>query len=90
MDKHGSQIPPEYNLKNVLARVILHYSDNDWLASPIDVERLYGQLPNVEKNHIPDALFEHMDFVWGWSARDVLYNPIITSMQLYDKLTDLM
>lgn len=58
MNKHGFYVPPDYNLKNVLARVILHYSDNDWLSAPIDVERLYAQLPNVEKNHIPDKRFE--------------------------------
>lgn len=62
MAKHGNETPPDYNLKNVLARVILHYSDNDWLSSPIDVKRLYGELPNVEKNHIPDERFERKYF----------------------------
>lgn len=35
------------------------------------------------------CLFTDMDFVWGIGARDVLYNPIIASMELYDKLTRL-
>lgn len=54
MIKHGSAIPPDYKLHRVTSRVILHYSDNDWLSSPIDVDRLYAKLPNVERNHIPD------------------------------------
>lgn len=58
MKKHGFEHPPEYNLKNVLARVILHYSDNDWLSATVDVDRLYAQLPNAERNHIPDERFE--------------------------------
>lgn len=86
MARYGRPTPPAYNLKNVLTRVILHYSDNDWLSSPIDVRRLYAKLPNAEMNHIPDEQFEHMDFVWGIGARKVLYEPIIASMKLYDRL----
>lgn len=86
MRSYGSVTPPEYNLENVVSRVILHYSDNDWLSSPIDVQRLHTKLPNAEMNHIPDEKFEHMDFVWGIGARSVLYDPIIASMKLYDSI----
>lgn len=85
MDKYGRPTPPDYNLNNVQARVILHYSDNDWLSAPVDVERLYKKLPNAEINHIPDKKYEHMDFVWGIGAKEVLYKPIIASMKLYEK-----
>lgn len=57
MMKHGRETPPDYNLKNVTARVILHYADNDYLSSPIDVDRLYAKLPNVERNHVPDRRY---------------------------------
>lgn len=57
MIKHGSITPPDYNLSNVKSRVILHYSDNDWLSSPIDVDRLYAKLPNAQINHIPDERY---------------------------------
>lgn len=73
-------------MSKVSSRVILHYSDNDWLSSPIDVQRLYAKLPNSEMHHIPDEKFEHMDFVWGIGAIDVLYKPIIASMKLYDAI----
>lgn len=85
-EKYGSIIPPEYNLANVVAPVILHYSDNDWLASSIDVERLYRKLPNAKLQPVPDRTYEHMDFVWGIKARTHIYEPIIASMKLYDKL----
>lgn len=84
--KYGTIAPPDYNLANVKSRVILHYSDNDWLSSPIDVQRLHQLLPNSEMNHIPDEKFEHMDFVWGMGTRSMLYEPIIASMKLYDRL----
>lgn len=86
MVKYGSITPPDYNLNNVRARVILHYSDNDWLSAPLDVQRLYMKLPNAEMNHIPDKKFEHMDFVWGSSTMNILYKPIITSMKLYEQI----
>lgn len=84
--KYGSEYPPDYNLKNVISRVILHYADNDWLAAVEDVQRLYLQLPNAELNHVPDPRFEHMDFVWGIETRKMLYEPIVASMKLYDSL----
>lgn len=89
MAKYGSVTPPDYNLDNVRARVILHYSDNDWLSAPVDVERLHAKLPNSERNHIPDKRFEHMDFVWGIESRQLLYNPIIASLKLHDRLAAL-
>lgn len=58
MIKHGSVTPPDYDLSNVKSRVILHYSDNDWLSSPIDVDRLFAKLPNAQINHIPDERYK--------------------------------
>lgn len=57
MLKHGSETPPDYKLNRVTSRVVLHYSDNDWLSSPIDVDRLYAKLPNVQRNHVPDRRY---------------------------------
>lgn len=69
--------PPDYNLKNVHARVILHYSDNDWLSAPIDVARLHAQLPNAEKNHIPDEKFERKLFLmWNFYPKKIEFNAI--------------
>lgn len=83
---YGSTAPPDYKLKNVAARVILHYSDNDWLSAVSDVERLHAALPDSQLNHISDRRFEHMDFVWGIDTRSILYKPIVDSMKLYDKM----
>lgn len=57
MLKHGRETPPDYNLANIASRVILHYSDNDWLNSPVDVERLFAKLPNAQRHHIPDEKY---------------------------------
>lgn len=84
--RYGRVTPPDYKLHNVQVRVILHYADNDWLASPIDVHRLYAKLPNAQLIHVPDTQFEHMDFVWGIETRQLIYKPIIRSLELYDKL----
>lgn len=84
--KYGSVSPPDYKLKNVRTRVILHYADNDWLAAVSDVKRLHSQLPDSQLNHMPDRMFEHMDFIWGSGTRKVLYNEIIGSMKLYDRM----
>lgn len=81
-EKYGSETPREYNLNNVRVPIVLHYSDNDWLASSVDVIRLYNVLPYAVLDHISDREFEHMDYVWGIKTRQMLYYPIIRSMEL--------
>lgn len=62
MLRYGRPTPPDYNLSNVVSRVILHYSDNDWLNSPIDVARLYAKLPNAKRSHVSDRKYAFFFF----------------------------
>lgn len=39
LKKYGSSKPPNYDLSNIVVPVTLYYSDNDWLAAKVDVER---------------------------------------------------
>lgn len=81
--EYGSIRPPKYDLSKITAPVALHYSSNDWLAEPIDVEELHRGLPNVlGKFLVPLPAFNHLDFVWGIDARSLLYNRIVNIMRL--------
>ncbi|XP_036329231.1 lipase 3-like [Rhagoletis pomonella] len=78
--------PPNYNLKKVRSKVALHYSQNDWLATPIDIEDLHVQLPNViGKFLVSFPKFNHLDFVWGVDARKLLYDRILRLMKLVER-----
>lgn len=80
--KYRRTSPPEYNLKNVKAPIALYYSKNDWLATYEDVERLIPRLPNVKKSYlVPHEKFNHLDFLWGTQAPQLLYKEIIKNMK---------
>lgn len=78
--------PPAYNLKNIRAPVVLHYSANDWLAEPIDVEELHRNLPNViGKYLVSDPKFNHLDFVFAIDVKTLLYNRLFNVMRLVEQ-----
>jgi len=82
--KYRNIKPPEYNLKNVRVPVALHYSINDWLSHPRDVEKLYSQLPNpIGKFRVPDNKFNHIDYLWAKDVKDLLYRKVLNLMERY-------
>ncbi|KAL9930923.1 lipase 3-like [Glossina fuscipes fuscipes] len=84
--RYQSSTPPNYEIENTKCRVALHYALNDWLATPQDVERLHQRLPNaLGKFKVNYPKFNHLDFVWGINARDLLYNKLIKIMKLVEK-----
>lgn len=84
--RYDSITPPDYNLANVRSKVALHYSINDWLATSEDVEKLHHRLPNVVgkfKVNYPE--FNHLDFVWGINAGELLYNKMLKLMEMIER-----
>lgn len=80
---YGTSQPPNYNLRNVVAPVALHYSANDWLADVLDVEELHQALPNViGKFLVPDLRFNHLDFSWAIDVEELLYKRMFNLMRL--------
>lgn len=84
--KYNSPKPPKYKLDNVKAKVHLHYSINDWLAMPADVELLAKQLPNAISYRLLDYLnFNHVDLIWGIDAQEQLWNSMLDHMSKADE-----
>lgn len=83
---YGQMTPPNYNLKKVRAPVALHYSSNDWLAEPVDVEKLNKQLPNVIGSFlIRDPKFNHLDFLYAIDVKELLYDRVFNIMRLVER-----
>lgn len=89
--KYKSKSPPNYKLGNIKAKVALHYSKNDWLAKPEDVEHLAKQLPNVVlANRLLDYHnFNHVDLIWGIDAQELLWNGMLELMSKVEEETGL-
>lgn len=74
--------PPDYNLQNVTTPVALYYSNDDWLAVNADIQILRKELPNVIKDYpIHQKMFNHMDFLCGVDAPQILYDEILKTMK---------
>ncbi|CAL1684027.1 unnamed protein product [Lasius platythorax] len=79
---YNSVEPPDYDLASITVPIALFYSDNDWLASTVDVKRLSRILPNVmDLYEIPWPKFNHVDFIWAKDAPKLLYERVLKIMR---------
>lgn len=75
---YGTLTPPEYPLHKITLPIALFSSENDWLASEIDVSNLYAHLANpLEHYVVPLKEFNHIDFLWAIDAPKLLYNKLL-------------
>ncbi|CAG0923224.1 unnamed protein product [Notodromas monacha] len=84
LENYGTLSPPEYSIESVTSPVIAFWGNNDWLAEPVDVEWLTTRLPNLIKSiRVPFDKFNHLDFLWGIDAPQLVYDPILEMMQAF-------
>ncbi|EDX04575.1 lipase 1 [Drosophila simulans] len=80
---YGRSTPPDYRLERINAPVALYYGSNDYLSAVEDVRRLAKVLPNVVENHMYRK-WNHMDMIWGISARRSIQPRILQVMQYWE------
>lgn len=69
--------PKEFPLSKITAPISIHYSPNDPHTHSLDIEKLRSNLPNVvDVQEINDVLFNHVDFLWGIHAHEIVYSRI--------------
>ena len=86
MKRYGTAAPPTYDLENISVPTALFFAQNDWLAGFQDVKKLYMNLPKISQMGIfkvPFDSFNHVDFLWGLQAPELVYDQLIRLMQLY-------
>lgn len=82
MRQYGSIIPPEYPLHNITLPIALLGSENDWLASDVDVTNLYTKLANpIEHYIVPLKEFNHIDFLWAIDAPKLVYVKLLQLLE---------
>ncbi|XP_026468820.1 lipase 3-like [Ctenocephalides felis] len=81
---YKSREPPEYDLSKITAPVILHWSMNDWLSDPKDVDILMTKLGNLAGTYlVEDADWTHFDYTWGNDADKIVYKNIMDTIERY-------
>lgn len=84
LKRYGTEIPPDYNFTKLTIPVALHYADNDDISVPIDVMESKKRIPNlIGAFRVPFELFNHMDFLYGTNARELVYSKVAKIIQQY-------
>ncbi|XP_052715242.1 lysosomal acid lipase/cholesteryl ester hydrolase-like [Crassostrea angulata] len=82
MKRYNQTTPPEYHPQNMAVPVAMFYGDNDFLADRTDVQYLLDNLPNiVYQRELPN--WNHVDFIIGKDAHQLLYTDILNLMSKY-------
>ncbi|CAK9801051.1 Gastric triacylglycerol lipase [Anthophora plagiata] len=82
---YNSREPPEYELNKVTAPVALFSSENDLLSTKMDIDLLKSKIGNVVyHNEVSIKSFSHYDFLWGTSSIQIIYEPILKLLTLYE------
>ena len=81
--EYGSRSPLEYYVKNIRVPMYLYYSDNDYMAHIIDVQRLIQNLnPSAFKRaHMMPTKWNHFDFLWGKNVKELLYDIVLEDIK---------
>ena len=75
--------PPEYNLTELYVPTALFTGGHDWLADPEDVQNLIPKIEHTVFNHTTIESYEHLDFIWGLNASDLVYKVIINMTKIF-------
>ncbi|CAG5102227.1 Oidioi.mRNA.OKI2018_I69.chr1.g201.t1.cds [Oikopleura dioica] len=72
---YNSESPPFYDWTKIDLPIHLFVGTSDWIATPDDVRLMRPNLRNSTLTIIDD--FDHLDFIWGKTAREELHPKII-------------
>ena len=80
---HTQSSPPDYNVTELRVPTALFTGGNDWLADPEDVHNLIPKIKNVTINHTNIPSYEHLDFIWGLNAPNLIYSVVMEIARKY-------
>ncbi|XP_018572755.1 lipase 3 [Anoplophora glabripennis] len=83
---YGTATPPKYKVNNMKTPVYMMYGENDWLASYVDVQQLATNISSlVGLYKVKLESFNHVDFLFGKDAEQLVYRPLMNVMLNYTK-----
>lgn len=81
---YGSTSPPVYSVEVIDCPIFLYYSENDYLASIVDVDRLRRKLKKTSLRNsylVPHPKWNHLDHLWGMNIKELLHDQIMKDLK---------
>jgi len=79
--QYNQPVPPSYNIKQLSAPTAIFTAAQDTLSPPADMQHFAKVLPNMILAREVDM--SHLGFLWGKSARKLVYDPILDLLRQY-------
>lgn len=88
--KYKRSSPPDYDLKKVRIPIAVYYAESDpFINGHSTIPEMTKKLPNLVKTYlVPHKYFNHIDFVWGINATNLVHREILKTMKLSNIITD--
>lgn len=79
---YGQTTPPDYQLDRITAATYFYTGPNDSFCDVKDVDKLVTYFNQMRSHYIiPDKSFNHLDFIWGVNAREMVNEPLIMNLK---------
>ncbi|XP_055901809.1 lipase 3-like [Eupeodes corollae] len=76
--------PKKYPIEKIDVPIFLYYSENDYMASVVDVEKLMRKLKSktlMRAYKVPDPNWNHLNFLWGLNIKEQVYNAVLEDIE---------
>ncbi|KAJ1525554.1 hypothetical protein ONE63_010359 [Megalurothrips usitatus] len=85
MKRYNATVPPEYNVSRAgTSNLTLVYGLNDFLAVQSNVDKLHRLNPSSKVVVVPDAMWNHFDFIIGLGVKENVNDDVIARIKDFD------
>ncbi|XP_055912111.1 lipase 3-like [Eupeodes corollae] len=82
---HGKLLkkPKDYPIEKIDVPIFLYYSENDYMSSEVDVEKLMRKLKESTlrgAHKVPHPRWNHLDYLWGLNINEQLHDAIMEDL----------
>lgn len=79
-----TEIPPDYPMSNIFAKLSLHFSTGDLTTPQIAITKLQSKIESiVHTQTIDDENFDHINFALSVTAHEKVYSKILSTWEKY-------
>ncbi|XP_037953470.1 lipase 3-like [Teleopsis dalmanni] len=87
LKRYGQEVPPDYNLQNIVVDMYIYYGLADTSANAKDIQRLPEHLSNIKHFYeVPNPTWGHLDFIFANQVKEEMNDKIINFCNKYEQV----